>query len=116
MDDEKIICSMAADFLEMQGFIVDTYEDSREALDAFRRDPDDFDIVITDQVMPELTGLELLKRMNVIKSGIPHILCTGFSEELNRKEKDEVGIDAFFMKPYRFDDLIGQIKKLIQMC
>lgn len=113
VDDEEVICSMAAEFLEMQGFIVDTYEDSREAFDAFCRDPDDFDIVITDQVMPKMTGIELLKNIIGIRSAIPRILCTGFSEELNHKDEKEVGIDAFFMKPYRFEDLIGQIKKLV---
>lgn len=113
VDDETVICTMAAEFLEMQGFLVDTYEDSREAWDAFQREPDDFDIIVTDHVMPQLSGVELLKKIIGLRKDIPRILCTGFSEELNNKEKDEVGIDAFFIKPYHFSDLIGQIEKLV---
>jgi len=113
VDSEPVICSIATDFLEIHGFNVDTYENSRDALEAFRKDPDNYDIVITDQLMPELSGVELLKNIAEIRSAVPRILCTGFSDDLNQKERNEVEIDALFMKPYRFDDLVGQIERLV---
>lgn len=113
VDDESVICTMAADFLELHGFEVETYEDSSEALSAFSSDPSDYDIVITDQTMPGLSGCELLERIKGIRGDIPQILCTGYSENLGCLNKKDSHIDAFFMKPYRFDELIGQIEKLV---
>lgn len=104
---------MAADFLELHGYSVETYENGNDALSAFTSNPAAYDIVISDQTMPGLTGSEVLKKIKAIRGDIPEILCTGYSENLGSLNAIDLKIDAFFMKPYRFDELIGQIEKLV---
>ena len=113
IDDEELICTMAEDFLELQGYDIETYEDSLEALAAFSIDPSGYDIVVSDQTMPGISGFDLLSRIGEIRRDIPRILCTGYSDYLGALDREQTGIDAFFIKPYRFDELIGQIQKLV---
>lgn len=113
IDDEELICTMAVDFLELLGFEIITYEDSLEALADFSVDPSRYDIVISDQTMPGISGFDLLSRIGEIRCDIPRILCTGYSDYLGTLDREQTGIDAFFIKPYRFDELVGQIQKLV---
>lgn len=113
IDDEDMICSMAKDFLLLSGYDVDTFTDSRSALQTFLKNPSFYNLVVTDQTMPDLTGFELLKKVGEARNDIPRILCSGYSENFEKITVKDTGIDAFFVKPYRFDELIGQIAKLV---
>ena len=70
---------MCEDILAELGYRVTSMRDSTAALDLFRRDPSGFDIVMTDQTMPEMTGVELAKEILAIRKDMPVVLCTGFS-------------------------------------
>ena len=72
---------------------------SKEALALFKLDPSRFDLVITDQTMPETTGLELAKELLSIKADLSVILCTGFSHLVDADKAMATGIDAFATKP-----------------
>lgn len=113
IDDEEMICTMANDYFEMNGYDINAYGESLKALDAFVESPLKFDIIVTDQTMPGITGYELLSRISDIRSDIPKILCTGYSEQVDELKKNIIGINAFFHKPYHFEDLIDQIEKLV---
>lgn len=113
VDDEHIICTMASEIIEFFGYEIDIFEESRQALKSFLKDPDLYDIVISDQTMPDLTGYELLSEISKIRKDIPKILCTGYSDQFEDLKKNAIGIDALFRKPYHFEDLIEEIKKLV---
>ncbi|MCF8077369.1 MAG: PAS domain S-box protein [Desulfotignum sp.] len=98
VDDEVSIAKMLQRILESLGYRVFARTSSLEALEAFRQSPDKFDLVITDMTMPKMTGDRLAGEIKAIRSDIPVILCTGFSEQIHGKG-DDLNIDRFLMKP-----------------
>ncbi len=99
VDDEKGLAELEKEVLESLGYRVCAKTSSLEALEAFRAQPDAFDLVFTDMTMPGLTGVELARELLAIRPGIPIILCTGYSEELAEERSSGVGIREFLMKP-----------------
>ena len=79
VDDEEALVEMGEDILAELGYDVTSRMNSREALALFKARPIPFDLVITDQTMPEMTGLELAKEILAIRPDMPIIMCTGFS-------------------------------------
>jgi two-component system, cell cycle sensor histidine kinase and response regulator CckA len=99
VDDEEIICQTYCDMLLKLGYEVSTKINSVEALEAFRARPNEFDLVITDQAMPHLTGLDLADQLKKIRSDISIILCTGYSELITPQTAHDFGIDKILIKP-----------------
>jgi len=85
VDDEEIIVNSVRNMLEHLGYKVTTLMDSEEALKLFSANPSQFDLVMTDQTMPFMTGEDLGKEMMRIRADIPVILCTGYSDRSLRK-------------------------------
>ncbi|MBD3357704.1 MAG: response regulator, partial [Chitinivibrionales bacterium] len=113
IDDEISLVDPLKESLEMIGYTVTAFYNSTEALKAFRADPQSFDVVITDQTMPKLTGTQLAKEMISIQGDIPIILCTGFSEVLSEDRARALGIRKFVMKPVVVRDLATIIRKVL---
>lgn len=105
VDDESMLAELGKSMLEPSGYSVTAVTRSADALNMFRSDPQGFDLVITDMTMPGLTGKDLAKEMIGIRSDIPIILCTGFSELVNEKQAKGSGIREFIMKPYTVSSL-----------
>jgi PAS domain S-box-containing protein len=99
IDDEQLLVEMGKTMLERLGYTVNGLTDSRQALEVFSDSPDDFDLVITDQTMPDLTGLELAGAMLRIRPSLPIILCTGYSSRVNEEVAKKHGIRSFLYKP-----------------
>lgn len=99
VEDELNLAEMGKQTLAMMGYWVDFRTSSIEALEAFKADPNRFSLVITDQTMPNMTGLQLARELRRIRRDIPVILCTGFSESVNEENFRAHGVDAFVMKP-----------------
>ena len=99
IDDEKAVVGIGKQLLERLGYEVDPRTSSLEALEVFRKKPDEFDLVITDMTMPHMTGEELTKQLITIRPDIPVILCTGYSKRINEEKAKSIGIKAFVMKP-----------------
>jgi CheY-like chemotaxis protein len=99
VDDEKPIVRMEQMVLENLGYHVTPLTSSLEALAVFKATPHDFDLVITDMNMPEMTGLELAGELNSIRPGVPILICSGFSSKLDEKSAGAKGINGFLMKP-----------------
>jgi len=99
VDDEELICQTYCDMLLKLGYEVSTKINSVEALEAFRARPNDFDLVIMDQVMPHLTGLDLADHLKKIRPNISIILCTGYSELITPQTAYDFGIDKVLIKP-----------------
>jgi PAS domain S-box-containing protein len=113
VDDEEALVEMGKQMLERMGYEVVAEMDSVKALKRFQRDPAGFDLVITDQTMPNMTGMELARKMMSIKKDIPIILCTGFSEAISSESAKALGIREFVMKPIIRNEMAETIKKVI---
>ncbi len=110
VDDESPITSFFTELLEGFGFKVTAVNDSREALNLFHLSPNTFDLVITDQTMPNMTGTDLFKAIRKINSSIPVILCSGYSKQVGEKDALELGFSSYMHKPIRKKELLKNIK------
>jgi len=113
VDDENSLAEMGKHLLERLGYHVTVRTSSIEALEAFRTSPDRYDLVITDQTMPNLSGIQLTSELLRIRSDIPIILCTGFSEAVNVENYKSMGIRGFVMKPIVKKDIAKTIRKAL---
>ncbi len=113
VDDEEPIVFMAHQVLERLGYQVTPRTSSVEALEAFRAKPDEFDLVITDMTMPNMTGLELAPRLREIRPDIPIIICTGFSEMIDGDKAKSMGILGYVMKPITKEEIARIIRQVL---
>lgn len=113
VDDEAFLVEIAQDLLEPLGYRVVTTMSSLDALERFQAQPDHFDLVITDQTMPNMTGVELAARLLQIRPEVPIILCTGFSESLSEEQAKALGISEFILKPLSRQDLVRAIRNVL---
>ncbi len=113
IDDEDMLVEMSKMMLKQLGYDVTAFTSSVEALAAFNRQPDQFDLVITDQTMPTLTGIELATRILERRPDLPIILCTGFSELVSEEKTKSLGIRCLANKPIRMDKLATLIRKAL---
>jgi CheY-like chemotaxis protein len=113
VDDERSIVEMATTILERLGYNVTALSSSTEALALFASIPEAFDLVITDQTMPDLTGAELTKRIRAVRKDIPVILVTGFSETVDADRARRMDIQQLLMKPIIKQELAEAIRKVM---
>jgi len=110
VDDEKSQAQSIRNMLKRLGYQVEVRTDAEEALATFRNDPSRFDLVITDQIMPRLTGVQLSAQLLRLRPGLPILLCTGFSENVDSDGAHALGIRGFLMKPFSIREMAGAIK------
>lgn len=113
VDDEPVLTHLGQAMLERLGYETVVRSSSREALDIFRTMPYQFDLVITDQTMPHMTGEVLVRELRRIRSDIPVILCTGFSHTMTSEKARIMGIDALLHKPLVSRDLGLAIQRVL---
>ncbi|MFZ5760310.1 MAG: PAS domain S-box protein [Thermodesulfobacteriota bacterium] len=99
VDDEQVIADIHAAMLERLGYRVTTTANSVDALERIRSAPDYFDLLITDQTMPGLSGAELADEVMKINPDFPVILCTGYSSVISEEEATARGIRRYVRKP-----------------
>jgi len=114
VDDEKAVLSLQQNMLQRLGYRITACTNSLAALETFRDNPDAFDLVITDMTMPHMTGDQLASHMFSIKPGVPVIICTGFSERIDRNKAVAMGIRGFMMKPVVKSEMAGMIRKALE--
>lgn len=112
VDDEVSVANLIGAVLDSRGYRVTVFSDSQKALSNFRSAPASIDAVISDQTMPGLTGLELVKAMRALRADLPIILCTGYSAELNPEIAARIGVE-FLTKPISFNTLQVTLEKLL---
>jgi len=113
VDDEKAIIDIMQPMIERLGYEVSVRTSSIEGLEAFRANPNRFDLVITDFTMPNMTGMELAKALFKLRSDIPVILCTGYSEHINEDKAKRSGIRAFIVKPVVLSEFASTIRRVL---
>ena len=113
VDDEKMLADIGEKILKRLGYDVCSRTSPIEALELFKSKPNYFDLVISDQTMPGMTGDALAKELMKINPGIPVILCTGYSQLINQQRAVENGIKALVMKPILINDMADAIRKVL---
>ena len=113
VDDEATLAELGQSLLVRLGYRVTSRVSSLEALELFRRNPYEFDLVITDQTMPNMTGLELAKKIILLRPDIPIILCTGFSRQATYEQTDEIGIKKILMKPLILKNMAESVREVL---
>jgi len=114
IDDEELLVDLGQTMLERLGYKVSVRCSSLDALITFQKSPEDFDAVITDQTMPEMTGSELARRMLQIRPDIPIILCTGYSNVVDNETARSLGIKKFVLKPLTMKKLGQLLHEVLQ--
>jgi PAS domain S-box-containing protein len=112
VDDEVMVATLLDEILSSYNYSVEVYNSSTDALDAYKSDPDKYDLVISDHTMPNMTGAELSQNILQINSGQPIILCTGYSDYINEEKAEELGIAAFMHKPLDHAELMHTVDML----
>jgi len=115
VDDEGVLVEAGNDLLKRLGYRVTSTTSSLEALEIFRDQPDSFDLVITDQTMPNMTGAALSQEIKKIREDVPIILCTGFSETVDEEKAKKLGLDAFVLKPIILREMANTIRKILDL-
>jgi len=113
VDDELLLVKINEKRLKGQGYQVTAVTDSRKALEMFRSQPDSFDLLVTDQTMPGLTGADLAKAVLEIRPSLPIILCTGHSDVVSEEEARALGIRKYVFKPLRGDELLDAVQEVL---
>lgn len=113
VDDEESLADLTRQRGEYLGYQMTAKTSSMEALELFRSQPDNFDLVITDQTMPELTGDQLAIELLNIRPDLPIILCTGYSTKMDADKAHLRGISAFMMKPVDNKEFANTIRQVL---
>ena len=114
VDDEVHLVKMAQKVLGRLGYSVVGETDGHDALDRFRADPAGFDLIVTDQTMPEITGDVLAGEIRKLREDIPIILCTGHSRRLTPEQAKAIGIDHYVMKPLLADEFGNVVGRALE--
>lgn len=113
VDDEWSLVNVSQQMLKKLGYKVIARTNPLEALEVFRAQPDEIDLVVTDQTMPHMTGDILARQILQLKPGIPIIICSGFSEKMNKEKARAMGIRQFVMKPIVMMELAQTIRRIL---
>ncbi|MDX2479944.1 MAG: ATP-binding protein [Desulfuromusa sp.] len=113
VDDEEMLASLGEQLLTEMGYQVSMITNSTEALKMFIANADRFDLVITDQTMPNLSGKDLIEEIKKIRPDTPTILCTGDSSKINEGAAAELGISAYMMKPLDLPKLAQTVRRVL---
>ena len=110
VDDEKMLVAAGQKALQHLGYTVDSRTSPIEALELFKAKPNHFDLVITDQTMPGMTGDVLARELMGIRPDLPVIICTGYSQTVDQKRAKQAGIKAFVLKPILINELANAVR------
>ncbi len=113
VDDDELLAKMVKEMLEKLGYSVTACAASSEALEIFQAAPGKFDLVITDHVMPGITGYDLARQMLQIRPDVPIFLCTGYSSHLQEEQAKALGIKEYVLKPILRKDIARLIRKVL---
>ena len=114
VDDEETLVKLGRRFLEKLGYEVTGETSSRRALELFSRDPGRFDLIVTDQTMPQLTGMSLAESVWRLRPGLPIVISTGYSEQINPERSSALGFSALLPKPYSLPELSRAVEHCME--
>ncbi len=113
VDDEQVTAQTQEMMIEKLGYKVTSHTDCVKALEQFKTDPYQFDIVITDMTMPKMTGIQFIDKIKTIRTDIPAIICTGYSEQINKETSEDLGFQGYISKPVRLKEIAHIIRQVL---
>jgi CheY-like chemotaxis protein len=113
VDDEQNITSVAQEFFSSCGYEISCFNEPVQGLEAFKKQPELYDILITDMAMPMMTGDLLAQDVLKIRPALPVILCTGYSEQIDQKRALSLGIRKYIQKPVVMSELEKCVQQLL---
>ncbi|GAB4169490.1 MAG: hypothetical protein Kow00108_03210 [Calditrichia bacterium] len=113
VDDEPDVAELLDQMLLEFGYTVISFVSPKEMLKTFKKDSSQFDLIITDTTMPEMTGDVLAKKIRKIRPDIPIIICTGYSKRINKEKATKLGNAAFMEKPFDAQSLMKTVRSLL---
>ncbi|SHJ64228.1 PAS domain S-box-containing protein [Malonomonas rubra DSM 5091] len=113
IDDDEMVLATYQNILEELGYQVTAEPKPLNALKMIEQNADNFDLIMTDQTMPDLTGKDLAQKIKSIRPDLPLILCTGYSSQVSPKDAEQLGISAFCVKPLGREELAQVVKNCI---
>ena len=113
VDDEEAIVRVMYTSLSNLGYSVTACTGSKDALEKFRLSPDGFDLVISDQAMPGMTGNQLAQEIRGIRDDLPIIICSGNNTAPSTEEGERAGVAMFLHKPVERRELAEAIRSLL---
>jgi PAS domain S-box-containing protein len=113
IDDEPVLAHIGEKILKCLGYRVTMKTSSLEALELFSAQPEHFDLVISDQTMPQLTGIQLAQKIIRLRPEMPIILCTGSSETVRARKAQKHAIREYLLKPFNVGDLAKTIQRVL---
>jgi len=114
VDDDGLSLRAAEASLKSLGYLVTAEQSSIKALELFESDPDMWELLITDQTMPGLSGLDLIGKCRSISPGFKAVLCSGYSSRISPTALAKHHVEHFIMKPFSRNDLNAKIKEALQ--
>lgn len=113
IDDEHSLMEAERQLLEILGYRVDGFTNPMEALERLRTAPEIYDLIITDQSMPEMTGADLASQARSIRPDLPVILCTGYSAPFGKDELLQMGVSRYLTKPMTLEDVAEAVRDVL---
>lgn len=113
VDDEESIVEVCRRSLEAHGYVVEAFNSVAQALNKLEAQPEAFDLVLSDQTMPIMTGLEFAQRVRALRPGLPFVLMSGYSAAMTPQRLSEAGIEHILAKPHRLEDLTAVINRAL---
>lgn len=113
VDDEAVVTMVNGRMLETLGYRVTALTDSREALRIVEENGSAFDVLVTDQAMPDVTGLELATRSHARNPDLPAIITTGFKADITPERMERAGVREILMKPFDARELAEVIDRVL---
>ena len=113
IDDEKSVSQMISKMLEQLGYKVSTENEGIKALQLLSDSPDSFDLIITDMIMPGISGIEVAEQVKKLSPGIPIILCTGYMDFYSEEHISNAGIQSIIKKPFKKYEMAVLIRSIL---
>jgi signal transduction histidine kinase/CheY-like chemotaxis protein len=114
VDDEPMVGELVKETLNLQGYETTLFKDSSDALEYFTAHPMDFDLILSDYMMPNMTGDKLAMEIRKINTDVPFILATGYSNNITKDAALNIGITDFLMKPIIGEDLCKAVRNCLE--
>lgn len=113
IDDDVDILESIQLLLSNIGYHVTAYSDPAKALEAFKQAPTEFDLLVSDQSMPKISGIAFLRVIRAEGYSIPAIICSGYSDVISEKDLEDIALDAVIRKPFRIHELSKVISQAL---
>jgi CheY-like chemotaxis protein len=113
VDDEEIVLGVGKRMLEKMGFSVLTAKSGQEALNIYKKNPDDIDLVVLDMIMPDMGAGETYVGLSSLNPKIKVLISSGYSADQRTRELLDRGCNGFIQKPFRMQELSDKIGEII---